>query len=199
MRLPLDKFLEKLSVGHTLTAYETHPWFIYDETQGINASAEVRMGPGGDDLEAEIQFLYDNPPQIQAPSSSKTDEDRSKDEGDEGEDDSGFPPKFGGMFSGGRQQVLWLKARPVVPTEWTITDLRIKGKDYVNAFGDWDVKACSFFTACTQAMMMNELPDVDALIEEHMKDDDFWGGGKRGKIGKKAPGIKPAQLLGLKR
>ncbi len=192
MRLPLDKFLEKLSVGHTLSAYETQPWFYYDEVKGITCSAEVRMGPSADDLEAEIQFLYDEIPadindKPPLPAASEVAEGPPE-----------FPPKYGGMLSGGRQQILFLSAAPIVH-DWSIRDLRIKGKNYVNAFGDWDIKGCAFFTACTQAIMMNELPDVDALIEEHMKDDDFWGGGKRGKIGKKAPNIKPAQLLGLKK
>jgi hypothetical protein len=192
MRLPLDKFLEKLSVGRALGAYETQPWFIYEETKGITCSAEVRMGPSGDDLEAEIQFLYDDPP---TPEMLREAEPKPGPDGAPPE----FPGTYGGMLSGGRQQIMFLHAGAVITSEWAIKDLRIKGRNYVNAFGDWDVKACAFFTACTQAIMMNELPDVDALIEEHMKDDDFWGGGKRGKIGKKAPNIKPAQLLGLKK
>lgn len=197
MRLPLDKLLEKLSVGFTLSAYQAQPWFLYDEEKGITCSAEVRMGPGADDLEAEIQFLYDELPADYTgkPEAAPT-EDQKEGESDEG---SGFPPKYGGMLSDGRQQILWLKAKPAIADEWSIHFLHIKGKDYVNAFGDWDQKACNFFTACTQAIMMNELPDVDALIEEHMKDDDFWGGGRRGKVGKKSPSIKPAQLLGMKK
>jgi hypothetical protein len=192
MRLPLDKFLEKLSVGHPLSAYETHPWFVVDDAQGITCSAEVRMGPSADDLEAEIQFLYD---EIPTPEMLKEAEPKPTADGAPPD----FPGKYGGLFSDGRQQILILKAQPVVASEWAVTSVRIKGKDYANAFGDWDEKACNFFTACTQAMMMGELPDVDSLIEEHMKDDDFWGGGKRGKIGKKAPNIKPAQLLGMKK
>jgi hypothetical protein len=195
MRLPLDKFLEKLNVGHTLSPYETQPWFHYAEDVGITCSAEVRMGPTGDDLEAEIQFLYD---EIPADLNERTLKGPEKKEGDDDDDSDDRPPKYGGMLSGGRQQILWMQAKPVVH-EWSIKLLRIKGKDYVNAFGDWEQKACSFFTACTQALMMGELPDIDALIEEHMKDDDFWGGGRRGRAGKKAPSIKPGQLMGMKK
>ena len=65
MREPLDKFMEDLGVGRILSPYETQPWMHYDEEQGISCSAEVRMGPGGDDVEAEIQFLYDDPDAIE--------------------------------------------------------------------------------------------------------------------------------------
>lgn len=61
MRIPLKDLLQKLGVNRVLSAYETHPWFLYDEDKAITCSAEVRMGPGLADLEAEIQFLYDDP------------------------------------------------------------------------------------------------------------------------------------------
>lgn len=53
--------MERLGVGHILSAYETRPWFLYDEEQMISCSAEVRIGPGMQDVEAEIQFLHENP------------------------------------------------------------------------------------------------------------------------------------------
>ena len=61
MRTPLKDLLQKLGVNRVLSAYETNPWMHYDEDQGITCSAEVRMGPSCTDLEAEIQFLYDDP------------------------------------------------------------------------------------------------------------------------------------------
>jgi hypothetical protein len=61
MLLELKKILENLGVKGLLNAYETAPWLHYDENKGITASAEVRAGPSMSDLEAEIQFLYDNP------------------------------------------------------------------------------------------------------------------------------------------
>ena len=68
MCLELKKFLEKLGVNHVLSPYETQPWFHYDASRGLTCSAEVRMGPSGDDIEAEIQFLYDEgmepPPEV---------------------------------------------------------------------------------------------------------------------------------------
>jgi hypothetical protein len=82
---------------------------------------------------------------------------------------------------------------------WSPVDLRVKAEDYVNKIYDWEGKGCNFFRACIQAIQMGDLPDIDALIEQELGDDDDWGGGKRGKIGRKSPKIKPAQLLGIKR
>ena len=59
MRFELKKLMEKLGVNRVLAPYETQPWFHYDSTKGITCSAEVRMGPGNEDIEAEIQFLKD--------------------------------------------------------------------------------------------------------------------------------------------
>lgn len=176
MRLPLNKFLEKLGVGHTLSPYETYPWFLYDEARGMTCSAEVRMGPGGEDVEAEIQFLRDE----------KEDGDTGKGGGDT------LPP-------GGREQVLWMRAAPVIPGEWTPKLLRIKGKDYVNAFHDWETKGCDFFFACISAIQMGEIPDVEALVESKMQDDSDWGGGRTGRVGRKSPKIKTNQLMGMKK
>lgn len=133
------------------------------------------MGPTGDDVEAEIQIIQD--------------EKEDSDNGDEGSDSS----------SGGREQIMWMRADATAPHQWGPKQLRIKGQDYVNEFHDWEGKGCDFFRACVESLQMSEIPDFDALIEEHMKDDSFYGGGKRGRIGRKSPNIKPAQLLGMKK
>ena len=169
MRIPLKELCEKLGVDHALSPYETAPWVHYDEAKATTCSAEVRMGTGGDDLEAEIQFLKD-----------------------ETEDESGD-----GSASGGREQIMLMRAHPVIDDKWTAHYLTVKGQSYVNEIHDWEGKGCEFFQACVQALLMGELPDIDALIEKHLKDDDFWGSGKRGKIGRKSPKIKPENLLGL--
>ncbi len=61
MRAELKELMDKLGVGYVLSRYETCPWSAYDGEKGITASAEVRMNNDGDEIEAEIQFLYDNP------------------------------------------------------------------------------------------------------------------------------------------
>lgn len=191
MRLPLDKFLEKLAVSRTLLPYETQPWMYFETEKGITASAEVRMGPGSEDIEAEIQFLYDVPPEIPPAPLPKPIE-----EADPPLTSSQMP--YGGMILDNIQQVLWMRATPMAG-EWGPKFLRIKGEDFTNAFFNWEEKGCDFFTACIQSIMMNELPDIDVLLDKHMQEDDSWGSGGRGKIGRKSPKIKPAQLLGMKK
>lgn len=61
MREDLKVLCDKLGVGYTLSPYETCPWSAYDASTGVTASAEVRMNNEGNEIEAEIQFLYDEP------------------------------------------------------------------------------------------------------------------------------------------
>lgn len=61
MRTPLKDLLDKLGVGYILSAYETCPWSAFNDEKGITCSAEVRMNNDGDEMEAEMQFMRDNP------------------------------------------------------------------------------------------------------------------------------------------
>ena len=176
MRVELKELLKKLGIDRVLSPYETQPWLFYDETQGITASAEVRMGPGNEDLEAEVQFIHDE---------------KDEDESEDGESTETLPPS-------GREQIMHMRAIPTTATEWSPTKLDVKGKDYVNEIHDWEGKGCTFFKACVQAMNMGEMPNIDELIEKELNDSGGGGGGKRGKIGRKSPKIKPNQLLGMK-
>ncbi|MCC6597793.1 MAG: hypothetical protein IT559_03295 [Alphaproteobacteria bacterium] len=185
MRLPLNKFLEKLGVGHTLSPYETYPWFLHDDAQKITCSAEVRMGPDNEDVEAEIQFLHD--------------EKSENEESDSGESGQGDSSTFVTARPGSREQILWMRATPISPGEWSPKLLRIKGQDYVNAFHDWEEKGCEFFVSCIEALQMGIIPDIDALVEDKMKDDSAWGGGRSGRVGRKSPKVKPGQLMGMKK
>lgn len=67
MRVLLKELLDKLGVGYVMGAYETCPWSIYDESKGVTCSAEVRMNEDANLLEAELQLLYDNPPDGKSP------------------------------------------------------------------------------------------------------------------------------------
>lgn len=67
MRLSLRDLSDKLGVGYELSAYETCPWSVYDGEQGLTCSAEVRMSGEGNELEAEIQMMYDTPPEGKLP------------------------------------------------------------------------------------------------------------------------------------
>ena len=67
MRLPLPELMNKLSVGYVLSPYENCLWSVYDDVQGVTCSAEVRMGEDGDEAVAELQLLYDTPPEGKLP------------------------------------------------------------------------------------------------------------------------------------
>ena len=67
MRVDKKELMDKLGVGYDLGPYETHPWSCYDGETGQTCSAEVRMDPDGAELEAEIQMMYDEPPEGKLP------------------------------------------------------------------------------------------------------------------------------------
>ncbi|MFK7839434.1 MAG: hypothetical protein AB8B83_03810 [Bdellovibrionales bacterium] len=194
MRVELEELLEKLGVNYVMSPYETMPWVHYDESKGITCSAEVRMGTAGEDLEAEIQLLRDDDAEEEdedegggAGSMEIPDPNENKSEGA-----NKVPP-------GGRKQVLWMRADSAVQNQWGPKQLRVNDKSYVNEFHDWEGKGCDLFRATIESLQMGEIPDFDDLIDENMKDDSFYGGGKRGRIGRKSPNIKPGQLLGMKK
>lgn len=158
MRVEYAELMEHLGTGHVLSPYETRPWFHYDAEQGITCSAEVRIGPGADDVEAEIQYLYDE-------------------EDGRYEDESSFA---------GPEQIMHMRFLPSKEQIWSGTHMVVKGEDYKNQIHNWDERGCEFFTACIGALQMGELPDIDELIEEILTDRDRYGGrGRKGKVGKK--------------
>jgi hypothetical protein len=67
MRVDLKELCDKLGVGYVLSPYETCPWSAYDSTTGITASGEVRMNNEGDEIEAELQFMFDDPEEGKPP------------------------------------------------------------------------------------------------------------------------------------
>lgn len=62
MKLTLRELMDKLGVQRTLTPYETHPFNVYDGAKGLTVSAEARMGSDPNEVEAEVQVMYDTPP-----------------------------------------------------------------------------------------------------------------------------------------
>lgn len=193
--------MEKLGIDRELMAYETQPWMFYDDDKQITCSAEVRVGPGMSDIEAEVQFLMDD----DAPYEDDDDEDSSGGRGvssgivygpDEEPEEEEKPkdPVFPKLKPGGRQQLLIMQILPSTD-KWKIESLRVKNKSYVNEIGGWEQKGCDVFTSCVQSINMGELPDIDALIEKELTERGS-GRGKRGRIGKKSPKVKPAALMG---
>lgn len=63
MRITLKELMDKLGAGYIPGPYETVPWSYYDSESGTTCSAELRMGIDGDEVEGEIQMLYDTPPE----------------------------------------------------------------------------------------------------------------------------------------
>jgi len=195
MRVELEEMLEKLGVNYVLSPYETMPWVHYDETKGITCSAEVRMGPTAEDVEAEIQLLRDEDSEDE----DEGDEDSSVGSMEIPDPDEEKSTGANEVEPGGRKQVLWMRADAAVQSQWGPKMLRINDKDYVNQFHDWEGKGCEFFKATVESLQMGEIPDFDEMIDDKMQDDSFYGGGRRGRIGRKSPNVKPGQLLGMKK
>ena len=95
-------------------------------------------------------------------------------------------------------QILWLKATPHIQTKWSVSDLRLKGESWVGKTYNWEEKCCNFFRACTTELNLGNIPDIEALIEREMKDKERFGDQRGGGSGK-APKIRPAQLLDMKK
>ncbi len=62
MRVPIKELMDKMGVGYVPGPYESVPWSAYDAEKGITCSAEVRMNADGNEVEGEIQMMYDTPP-----------------------------------------------------------------------------------------------------------------------------------------
>jgi len=214
MRIDYKDLMEKLAVGYELSAYETQPWLHYDCDKGITCNAEVRAGPGLSDIEAEIQFMYDEgcAPQIEEeqenPDDDEQQDERFLDLHKESYEEmtrieaqrnykkkTQLPP---GIIPGGPQQIFLIRILPTRDGLWSPNLMLVKGEDFVNKIHDWEGRGCDFFRACIEALQMEELPDIEALIEQELEDSSRGGRGKRGKIGKKSPKVKPAALMGMK-
>ena len=62
MRVTLNELMDKLGVGYVPQPNDNIPWVHTDPNLGMTYSAEVRMGMDSEDVEGEIQILYDKPP-----------------------------------------------------------------------------------------------------------------------------------------
>lgn len=62
MHVDKKEFMDRIGVGYELGSYETFPCSYYDSESGATCSAEARMDPGGMEMEAEVQLMYDSPP-----------------------------------------------------------------------------------------------------------------------------------------
>jgi hypothetical protein len=62
MKMTFREVMDSLGIPHELTPYETYPFNVYDGEKGLTCSAEVRMGMDDNEVEAEIQLMFDTPP-----------------------------------------------------------------------------------------------------------------------------------------
>jgi len=219
MRIEYEELMEKLGVGHILSAYETRPWFLHDSKKGVMCSAEVRIGPGSSDVEAEIQFLHDDDKEPEPEPETKPKEikrlplikygpggqdevieDGNKDEEDDKKEKEEKPKRGPILGPDGPEQVMIMRFVPNRDAEWQGLFLIVRGETYHDKIGDWDERGSAFFCDFVSALQMNELPDVDELIEEHLVDKKRRGRrGRRGRVGKK--GFKVEQkgmTMGMK-
>lgn len=203
MRIEYSELMEKLGVGHNLCAYETRPWFLHDPELGVMCSAEVRVGPGVEDIEAEIQFLYDNdnpPPPEPEPEEKPLpiirygcggEEDIYEDDGrtssENNDEEKEKKPKRGPiLWPNGPEQIMLMRFTPNKNEQWQGVIMFVKGEEYHGKIGDWDTRGCAFFFDFISALQMNEMPDLEELIEEHLVDRQRRGRrGRRGRVGKK--------------
>ncbi len=169
MRIKYKELMEKLGVGHELSPYETRPWFLHDEEQGITCSAEVRVGPGAEDVELEIQFLHD--------------EENTNDDSD-----TYHEP----------EQIMMMRFVPTKDMLWSESIMLLKGNSYANQIYNWGERGAEFFCICIGALQMGEIPDIDELIQDHLTDSKSGGRGRRGRVGKKGLKMQQQPPMGMK-
>ena len=63
MKASLEEMIHELSVPRVLQPYEDHLWTYYDGDEGVTCIAEVRLSGESREMEAEMQVMYDTPPE----------------------------------------------------------------------------------------------------------------------------------------
>lgn len=95
------------------------------------------------------------------------------------------------------EQLMWLRAcLQETDSMWDVKNLKIKGDDQEECMYDWQTKSCKLFGACVAEIMLDQYPDFDVLLKEHMQDKEAFSSGGRG--GRKAPKAKMDKVLGMK-
>lgn len=67
MKISYKELMAKLGVGRPLNPYETQPWLTYDDEKALTCEGEVRANHDQSEIEAELQFIYDTPPEGKPP------------------------------------------------------------------------------------------------------------------------------------
>lgn len=95
------------------------------------------------------------------------------------------------------EQVFWLLAAPAVGDKWDVKSVKVRGEGNKDNLYGFEEKCVDFFHACVAELKMNKIPDIDALIAQHIKKSERMGDNSQGG-GNKSPKIKPQALLGMK-
>jgi hypothetical protein len=98
------------------------------------------------------------------------------------------------------QQIMLMQARPKKDGGWEIISVFVKDENMTGKFSGWAESAMALYTAITHSLKQDEIPDIDALIDEHMDGEDGRPGraGRRGG-GRKNPKFKPpSNTYGMK-
>lgn len=96
------------------------------------------------------------------------------------------------------EQICFIRAKPSGEGGWDSVLFRFRGETYGDDKYNWQEKGCIFFSLLVQSLQMNEMPDVDALLEEAFRGRDR-GADQRGSGGGKSPKIKPGALMNIKK
>lgn len=95
------------------------------------------------------------------------------------------------------ERIYFMTAKPATQGKWDVKQALIRGEGNKEEAYGFEEKSVDFFNACVQELQADKIPDIDALLEKHMKNNERFGK-KGGSGGNKAPKIKPASVLGMK-
>ncbi len=65
--MTLKEMLDKMGIPYVMGPYETNLWTHTDGDSCVTASADVAMSPYAEELESQILFFYDKPPEGKNP------------------------------------------------------------------------------------------------------------------------------------
>lgn len=92
------------------------------------------------------------------------------------------------------EQVLILRATPVMQGKWSTVALHVRHEDYENKIYNWEEKGCNFFRACVREIRAERIPDIDELLARELSESGTFSD-RMGDTSNRAPKIKTNQLL----
>ena len=102
------------------------------------------------------------------------------------------PPESGNMV----ERKFYGLFKPSTESRWEAKTVIVLDNNGAGDVYDWPVKGCAFFHACIQEILLEKIPDFEAIYEQEISSKEKFAGGRGGSS--KAPKIKPQQLLNMK-